>query len=368
MKILQITSHLNVGGIPRYVLSLSKKLIEHGHRVVIASDGGHMENQARALGATHWRLPFHTSVEFSPQVFYGTHKLISRLRSEPVDLIHAHTRVGQVAAQRIFQQLSIPYVTTWHGIYERRLGRRLWPCMGERVIAISGPVRDHLAKDFRVPEAGIRLIYNGVDTKHYAIPPDQAALQEYRKRHGIPEGHPTIGGIGRLASGGVKGFDLILAAASLLKETFPNLRVLIVGGGPRRSFLEDVARRLGIWNQVHFVGPTEDVRVPLALTDLFLFPSRWPEAFGLTLVEAMAAGKPVIATRVGAVPEIVAHGESGWLVSPDDPSAMAEGVKHLLTDRALAQRIARQGQLRAQEMFGIDRMAAQIEAVYQELV
>lgn len=368
MRILQITSHLHIGGISRYVLSLSKQLQAQGHSVIIASDGGDLESQVRAMGMIHWRLPFNTSAELSLQVVRGMRELTRHLQQEPVDLIHAHTRVGQVVADRISRRLHIPYVTTWHGIYKRRLSRRLWPCTGRLTIAISSPVRQHLVRDFGVPEERIRLVYNGIDVQHYAAPPDVQAVRFYRQQLKIPTDSPVIGSTGRLAAGRVKGFDVLLAAASILKKRFPNLRVLVVGDGPRRPFLEDVARRLRILDLIHFAGQSQDVRVPLAVMDLFVFSSRWPEAFGLTLVEAMAAGKPIVATRVGAVPEIVQHGESGWLVPQEDPAQLAQGIALLLSDRSLAKKLGQQARQRVLELFDVHRMVSQIEAVYREVV
>ena len=367
MKILHITSHLAIGGITRYILSLSERLIAKGHRVTIAADGT-LTDACKREGLVHWHFPFRTSAEFSPQVFWAARQLEKQLREEPVDILHAHTRVGQVVADRISRRLKIPYVTTWHGIYKTRLGRRLWPCTGKLAIAISGPVREHLLYDFHVPQERIRLVYNGIHVAHYAAVPDPEVLEAYRQRWQIRADRLVIGGMGRLASGRVKGFDSILLIAYLLKEEIPDLQVLIVGDGPRRPFLEDVARRLGLQNCVRFVGVASDIRIPLSLMDVFIFPSRWPEAFGLTLVEAMAAGRAVVATRVGAVPEIVRHGIDGWLVPPEDPSTLAEAALTLLKDRETAQRIGRQAQVRAREMFNLDRMTDEIEAVYREVV
>ncbi len=367
MKVLHVTSHLNVGGITRYIGALSKSLGDRGHRVIVASERGGVEAQFRAIGVTHWRLPLRTSAEFSLSVFRAIQQLSAYLREEPVDVIHAHTRVGQVVADQVSRRFHIPYVTTWHGIYKSRLGRRLWPCTGERAIAISGPVRQHLIQDFHVPQERIRHIYNGVDTSHYAIPPEAAVIRAYREQWQVPEGRPTIGGIGRLASGKVKGFDAILVAAHLLAESIPNLQVLIVGDGPRCPFLEDVARRLGIRDRVHFLGTANDIRVPLALMDVFVFPSLWPEAFGLTLVEAMAAGKPVVAVEVGAVPEIIRNGVDGLLVPPEDSIALFQEIALVLNDKAMACRMGRQAQARAREMFDIERMTTEVEAVYQEV-
>ena len=368
MRILHLTSHMNVGGISRYILSLCRQQGQRNHRVIIASGGGQLVPQAERLGVTHWALPLRTSAEFSLQVFWGIRQLAARLGQEPVDVMHAHTRVGQVVADQIFRRTGIPFVTTWHGIYKTRLGRRLWPCMGKLTIAISGPVRQHLLQDFRLPENKVRCIYNGIDTAYYAVPPDLAEIEAFRKRWGIRLDQPVIGSIGRLAAGRVKGFDTLLVAAYLLRRRTPTVQVLIVGDGPRRPFLEDVATRLGVQDQVRFVGEIQDIRVPLAAMDLFVFASRWPEAFGLTLVEAMAAGKPVIGTEVGAVPEIIRHDLEGLLIPPDDPAALAEGIVRLLDDPVTAQRFGRQAQTRVSEAFSLTRMAAEVEAVYAEAI
>jgi glycosyltransferase involved in cell wall biosynthesis len=368
MKILHLTSHLNIGGITTHVLNLSEALVARGHQVVVASGGGMAERRLQAAGIPHWRVSLNTSAEFSPQVAWATWQLRRLLRAQPVDVIHAHTRVAQVVAHGLSRRHGIPYVATWHGFYRhRRLGRRWLPCLGDLTIAISEEVREHVRRDFSQPEDRIRLIHHGIKIAHFAEAPDAAALQAYRKRWPADQ-RLTIGTVGRLASGGVKGVDLVLAAAGMLRSDMPNLGVLIVGDGPRRGFLEGEAKRLGIHERVHFLGATDDVRVPLALMGVFAFASRWPEAFGLSLVEAMAVGRPVVATRTGAAPEIITHGRDGWLVPPNDPAALAEGIRRLLTDPVAAAQLGRQAQARVREAFALDRMVSQVEAVYEELV
>lgn len=367
MRILQVTSHLQVGGVPRYVVMLSGRLAARGHQVVVASAGGPLAAQL-SPEIVQWRVPLRAKCEWHPNAWWTVEELIRRLRRTPVDLLHAHSRVSQVVAQAVSRRLGIPYVVTWHGIYRPNLGRWLWPCTGDRTIAISEPVRRHLLEQFHVPAERVRKVYNGIETVRYGAPLDPDLLQQARVRWGLPRGGPVIGGIGRMASGRVKGFDLIMAAAYLLKEEFPDLHLLLVGDGPRRPFLEGVAQRLGVADRTHFIGTTEDVRVSLALMDVFLFTSRWPEAFGLTLVEAMAAGRPVVAVNVGAVPEIVRHGQEGWLVPHEDVGAIADGIARLLRDRAMATRLGQQAQARARELFDLERMTTEIEAVYQEVV
>lgn len=365
-KILHLTSHLKIGGITIYITSLSEWLVKLGYSVAVAADKGTVDAELQRIGVNHWLVPLHTSAEFSFQVSRATKQLEERLRIEPVDLIHAHTRVAQVVADRISKRLGIPYVTTWHGVFKRRLGRRLWPCTGKLTIAISSPVAEKLIEDFKVPRNQVRCVYNGIHTQHFASPPSAEAVEQYCKKWNINPDHPVIGGVGRLAAGRVKGFDTLLVAAYYLKQKFPNIQVLIAGDGPRRPFLEDVARRLKILDCVRFAGEIKDVRVPLAVMDVFAFTSRWPEGFGLTLVEAMSAGKAIVATNVGAVPEIIRDGQDGLLAAVDDPFSVAEHAARLLSDRAFASTLATQAQKRAREVFDIKPMAEKVAAVYEE--
>ena len=368
MRILHLTSHLNMGGVSSYILCLSRALARRGHSVTIASGGGELEPEVAAAGVPHWRVPLHTSAEFSPQVFAAARQLVRRLRREPVEVIHAHTRVAQVVAARLSRRLGIPYVTTWHGFFRPNLGRRLWPCTGARTIAISEPVRRHLVEDFHVPPERVRLIWNGVEPSEFAERPPAELLARFRAQHRLPEGGPVVGSVGRLASGRIKGFDLLLEAARLLLRRHADLRLLMVGDGPRRPFLEEQVDALGLRECARFTGSLADVRVPLALLDVFIFPVRWPEGFGLSLIEAMAAGRPVVATRAGAVPQIIEHGRHGLLVEPENPQALAEAVTTLLRDPAAAARLGQAAQQRVRERFSLERVADEVEAVYGELV
>lgn len=368
MRVLQLISHLQVGGITTHVVNLSEGLVKRGHDVVVASDRGLLEERLARGGIPHWQVPLHLKAEVSPQVAWTCWQLDRRLRAHPVDVIHAHTRLAQVVAHWLSRRHAIPYVTTWHGFYRsRRFSRRWFPCTGHLTIAISEQVRQDLIEHVHRPPNRVRLVYHGIDVEHFAHVPDVTTVQAYRRQW--PSDHQrVIGMIGRLASGGVKGFDVVLGAAQRLFADMPDLQLLIVGDGPRRGFLEREVRRLGIRDRVHVLRATEDVRVPLTLMDVFVFSSRWPEAFGLSLVEAMAVGKPVVATRSGAVPEIITHGRDGWLVPPDDPSALAEGIRRLLTDPGTAARLGRQAQVRVREAFSLERMVGQIEAVYREVI
>lgn len=367
MNIVQVASHLNIGGVTSYVLAVSAGLKARGHRVTVVSGAGDCAPLLAKKGIAHCAASLNTSAEFGPSVWRAKRQLVQQLRGQRVDILHGHTRVGQVVAAYLAQKLAIPYVATWHGVFRQNLGRLLWPCTGDLTIAISRPVQQHLIGYFHVPQDKIRLIPNGVDARYFSERPLAPNLAAFRARWNIEEGKPTIGCIGRFASGRVKGFDLLLAAAALLRKEFPSLQVVLVGDGPGRPQIEATAKKLGIDSRLRLAGTAPDTRIPMALMDVFAFTSRWPEGFGLALVEAMASGKPVVAARAGATPDIVEQGRSGLLVEPENPSAFAEAMAQLLRKPDAAAQMALAAQERARRFFSLEAQVEAIESVYLEL-
>ena len=365
MRVLHITSHLNVGGITSYVLSLSKALAERGHRIAIASGGGHMEAQASATGLTHWRAPLHTKTEFSPQVFWAGRRLEERLRQEPVDLLHAHTRVAQVVADRLSRRLKIPYVTTWHGFYRPNVGRRLWPCMGKFTIAISEPVRQHLLREFAVPPERIRLIPHGIDPAPFeadAEPSQQARLRQAARLS--PDG-PVIGTVARLVAS--KGIDRLIRSLPMIRASVPGAQLLIVGDGADRPRLEAAAAACRVADAVHFAGTVPDTRAALSLMRVFVFLPADQEGFGLSLLEAMASARPIVAVRRGSgAAWVLEESGVGILVEPDDLAGLAAAAVRFLQDGEAACRAGGEARAALKQHYALSRMVGEVEWVYRE--
>lgn len=366
MRILHLTSHLNVGGVTNSVLTVAGGLRARGHEVIIASDGGELERSVSALGATHWRLPLHTSAEFSPQVWRAGRRVMARARAHPVDLIHAHTRVAQVLAQRLSRYLQVPYIATWHGFFRPGVGRRLWPCTGDLTIAISEPVRQHLLRDFHVPSDRIRLILHGIDTASFEAPVDRATQAQLRARAGLNRHGPIVGTIARLVAS--KHVEDFIRCVPRLRADAPSVQALIVGDGAQRGALERLATSLGVAEAVHFAGTLEQTHTALSLMDVFVFLPAEQEGFGLSLLEAMASARPIVAVRrgVGAV-WVLEESRVGTLVEPGDPSRLAGAVARYLQDKDMARRAADDARRVVKERFSLSRMIDQVEAVYDEL-
>ncbi|MBI3009986.1 MAG: glycosyltransferase family 4 protein [Candidatus Omnitrophica bacterium] len=367
MRILQITSHLNVGGVTRYILSLSKALKEQGHEIFLASAAGECDPEALELGFKRWVVSLHTSAEFSPQVFLADFRLRAKLKKEPVDILHAHTRVSQVLSERLSRWAGVPYVTTWHGFFRKNLGRKLWPCVGDRTIAISQPVREDLLHTFQVPDSRIRLIPNGIDPNAYARSMNEQEWQQRRRQIGLPPGCLVVGTISRLVES--KGIDLLLRCFSAICMKVPEAHLLIVGDGSMRIQLQRLAEELSIAEKVHFTGSVAAVRDWLWLMDVFVFLPAKEEGFGLTLLEAMATRRPVVALRRGkGAPWVLDQAGVAAVVEPEDQEGLVAAVTGFLRNQQAAEAAGLRAFETVQQHYSLSRMATEVESVYKEVV
>lgn len=167
-----------------------------------------------------------------------------------------------------------------------------------------------------------------------------------------------------------KGFDVALDAFSTVLVHFPNARLLIAGNGPVMPDLKAQAIRLGVQDSVEFVGwvDPEDVPKFINMATLVVVPSRWREPFGLVALEAAQMARPVVATRVGGLPEIVVHQQTGMLIEKEDSAALAEGIVYLLENTELATQMGKAARSRAQELFSFERLVDDYDALYRKLV
>ncbi len=202
------------------------------------------------------------------------------------------------------------------------------------------------------------VIPSGVDTDRFRPSADRIAA---KARLGLDVGRPLIGTVGRLEPR--KGTATLIAALATLRAGGRDASLVVVGDGPLRSELVATAARLGLASHVQMLGDRADIEDILAAVDVFVLPSR-TEGMSNALLEAMAMALPVVATAVGGTPEVIAEGESGLLVPPDDPSAMAAATARLLDDRPSAARLGAAARQAVEERFGARSMVRRLEAVY----
>jgi len=284
-----------------------------------------------------------------------------------VDLLHVNSYVPGNYARLAAILMQVPIIIDhWHGFTrfsrKRRLVCRVLGRFTDLSLAVSRGVRDYLVSQGGLNPAKIRVVANGVDI---------AAIDAARPRNlvrrglGLPEGAPVIGLVARLDHWG-KGHKELFEAMAPLMARRP-VHALMVGGGRRIDEVRALAAGLGLAGAVHFLGPRHDVPDLLNAMDIFVLPS-YSEGLSLALLEAMAAGKPVIATAVGGTPEVVTDGDNGLLIPPRDAGSLAAALTRLLSDPALAQRLGANARAHVREHFSLDRLGREINEIYGELV
>jgi glycosyltransferase involved in cell wall biosynthesis len=289
--------------------------------------------------------------------------LVRRLRD--ADVIHAHMFGSNVWGTVLGRLSRVPAVIahehTWsfEGQPVRRLlDRELVGRFADAFVAVSSEDRRKMIEVEGVDPDKIRLIANGI--------PELAAGSgaAVRKELGIAASTPVIGVVCELRA--QKALEVLFAAAVRLREDHPALRVLVAGDGPERARLEEAVRRLGLEETVLLLGIRRDVPALLDALDVAVLSSDY-EGSPLSVLEYMAAGKPIVSTNVGGVPELIADGREGILVEPQDPAALAAAVGRLLGDPAEAKRLGERARRRQQREYSLDAMVRRIEELYEEL-
>ncbi|MFH1441204.1 MAG: glycosyltransferase family 4 protein [Candidatus Omnitrophota bacterium] len=327
MNILYLTTHLNIGGITSYLLTLTAGLKSRGHNVYIASWGGETVSRFREKGITIIPIPIKTKSEISPKVLLSFCKLLPVIKKEHIDIIHCNSRVTQVLGCLLSSFSRKPFISTCHGFFKTRFSRRTFPCWGKKVIAISQQVKTHLMQDFNVQEEDIVVINNGVDVKK---PKDDGreTRDEIKKRFNLKQ-CPVVGIIGRLSD--VKGHIYLIEAMKKVLEKNPEAQLFIVGEGRMKDKIISLIKKLNIEKQAVIIPSVADTAAVLPIIDLFVMPSL-KEGLGLSLMEAMAAGLAVIGSDVGGIKSLIQHNHTGLLVKPADSQGLSNAILELLDD------------------------------------
>lgn len=304
--------------------------------------------------------------KFDPRTVLDLVKLI---RSRRIAVLHCHG-YGSCTFGRIAATLAgIPAIVHEHmvdespPVYQRVSDLCLAPFTAH-AIAVSEAVAAFMADHRHVPRSSIDVVYNAIRDMTVDAPsePDRRSLAS---EFGIDPAFPVVGIVGRLDP--VKGHDLFLDAARLVLESVPETQFLIVGDGQLRNELAARADRLGISAKVFFVGYRPDIPAVMSLLDVYACCSTY-EGLGLANLEAMSLAKPVVATAVGGIPELIEHGRSGLLVPAGEPEAMAQAIIEILHSEELRTTLGRGALKRYEEDFRLSAVAKQLKDVYDNVL
>jgi glycosyltransferase involved in cell wall biosynthesis len=335
--------------------------------VVCLLDGGPMAEELRGRGIAVDVLGLGRL--YGPRGLAGLPRLARRLRSRPVDLLHTYLVSANVYGTLAARLARVPAVITtrrdtgFSRNWRLRLLEELFvnPVV-DRVVAVSAAVADGTRLERGLKPEQVVTIENGVDMA--ACDPETQCGDAARRELGLRAEDLTVGVVGHLSA--VKGQADFLAAAALVAAACPRARFLVVGDGPLRASLEALAVSLGIRERVVFTGARADVPRLLAALDVVVVPSH-TEGMSNALLEAMAMARPVVATAVPGNRAVVRDGETGRLVAPRAPEALADAVVGLLRDRSGAERLGRAARRWVGDTLSLERMVTRYEQLYRAL-
>ena len=370
--ILQVLPSLGTGGVERGTLDVAQALVRADCRAMVASAGGVMVRELERMGATHVSLPVDTKNPWRMRQNVDT--LSDLILKHDVDIVHARSRAPAWSAYYAAKRTGRPFVTTFHGTYGAgNPVKRFYNSVmtrGDRVIAISRFIARHMIDTYGADPARIRVIPRGVDFVSFApeqVSPERMSVLARAWR--IPDGVPLVLLPGRLTRW--KGQTVLIEAIAELAraDIFCVLAGADQGRASYRRELERLIEARGVASQVRLVGDCRDMPAAYMLADVVVSASTAPEAFGRVVAEAQAMGRPVVATDHGGARETLIPGDTGWLVRPGDPAALAHALATALGIGAEArQRLAARAIQHAREHFSRDVMCRDTLKVYAELL
>lgn len=366
-RVLYINHSIDIGGIENLILELirAQDPAEYEPLVCVFETKGFLEEEFRAAGAQVFVLPKRAGLD--PTLPF---RLAALIRRSGADLLHTHNQSSWLYAVLANLLTRKPLLHTMHsscGQDPSRAGRwkRIeWALslFTDKIVPVARSIADHLVMQQGVSKSRVETIHNGIKTQLFRNPGDAVRT---RSRLSMAPGAFVIGNVARLYP--IKDQKTLLAAFALFAPKVESARLLLVGEGPLRGPLTELAERLGISSRILFLGNRRDVPELLQIMDLFVLSSL-REGFPVSILEAMASGIPVIATRVDGCLEVVTDRENGLLVPPSDPETLSQAMLSCYHNRSQAIAMAAKGKAVVESNFTFDRMVGKYLANYQILV
>jgi len=371
IRVVQMLPELESGGVERGTLELGKYLCDNGHHSIVISAGGRMVSQLEGDGSRHlsWRVG-----SKHPVCLKYVFPLRRLLQNQKVDILHLRSRlpawIGYLAWKSLPKNERPRLITTFHGFYSVNRYSAVMT-KGERVIAISRCVADHIQTQYKIPKEKVVLIHRGVDEAYF----DSAAvsgerIRTLKERWGLAEDSgPLLMLPGRISSW--KGHDIFFKSLALIKD-LPWLAVCVGDqddGSNHSRRLRELIGKLDLKDRVRFVGHCTDMPAALMIADVVVSASSTePEAFGRVAIEGQAMGRPVIASAHGGSLETVLDHKTGWLVRPQDELALAGALTEAILKKDLRKTFGDEGQRWIRENFTIKKMCRATLELYLNLL
>lgn len=353
INVLHLLPHLNIGGAEMLVYHLVKHANHELFRPVVASWlGGGVEDKIREQGVKTLRIPSHPRIA----------RLISIKRildEQKVDILHTHLFIGGFYGRLAALTGNCKGILrTHHGLtfktksFRRIFFEKLFKPRTDYIVAVSGAVKNHIMQTCHFEQRNIIVIPNGIEVERFVT--HRKSMNEV----------PVIVSIGRLSK--EKGCHILIKAIKILDNDGIKTKCVIAGNGPEMNALNQLVLSLNLNGCISFMGLVADVAPVLKSSDIFVLSSS-QEGMSLSLLEAIAAGLPVVATGVGGTPEILLP-ETGWLIPPESPEALAKSISAIIKNPEKSLDKAKKGQFRVSEKYTIKNTVSSYEAVYENIM
>jgi glycosyltransferase involved in cell wall biosynthesis len=363
-RVLHLIETSEPGGAETVLAYIAKNLdAERFDSTVCVLEEGWLTQHLREL-----KVPFTVLANRRP---YDPAFLLSLMRlahKERIDILHSHEFMMSVYGSVAARLLRKPIVCTIHGkVYYPESRRRirllkLALALCSRMVAVSEDLKLFMRELMRTRSSKLVTLYNGIDERKFAPPVEKS---ESRDMLSIPRAALVAGTVGSLFE--VKGLPYMFQAARILRDRFPGFILIIAGTGNQEESLRQLSTSLGLNDTVRFLGFRDDIPHVLNALDVYLCSSL-SEGLSLSILEAMAMSKAVVATSVGGNPELVCDGHNGFLVSPRNPEALADRVGSLLSDSKLQSAMGSAGRRLVEDKFSLDTMIHGYQSMYLELL
>lgn len=364
IKLLHLISRIDIGGAERQLLSLVTNLDKEKYDIYVRyfEGKGELKKEFEGGGIQIKKFEFRGFWDMSIWL-----RLYQDMKANRYDVIHTHGFKADLWGAIVGRLTGVPIIiSTVHNQEQylknsivRFIEKWIISPIDDTIIVVSEGVKRFLIKTGGIPEKKIKKVYYGINPADIKIDKER----DIREELGIDKDAPLIGCIGRLVE--QKGHKYLIRAAKRVIEIFPQAKFFIIGRGKLEKNLKKLAQNNSLNSGIIFAGFRTDIYSIIDKLDLIVMPSLW-EGLGLVLLEAMALGKPIVATDVGGIPEVVENKKTGILVPAKDPNALAEAIINLLEDYSVAARMGEMGKASVKERFSSVKMVKEIELIYNK--
>jgi len=370
IKVCLVIDRLEVAGGPRYFAMLARMLDKSKFQITIASDpSSPLWNSFIDEGLSLAPIPF--PGPFCPRTMLQLHRLF---HDNNFDIVHSmglradfHTHIAaRLCCPRPIIVITIAMLAHGYNVHPWRRQVYEWverwtTRKTDLLITDSDHTRQGLLREYSLPEAGVQTIRIGTSL---TSKPEAADGDRVRRDWGISSG-PLVASLGRLVQ--QKGHDVFLQAFALLRKKVPSAQAVVVGDGPLRVVLEEMASRSDMGGKAHVFPSRNDLGNVLAAANILVIASR-SESMPLLLYDAMAMARPIVATAVGGIPEVLEDGVTGILVPPESPHDLAMAMERLLSNPTMSMNLAQQARATAMERYNTDHCVQEVQQAYQRLL